>query len=109
MTLVGGPIPPPSLDAACLGRRVSPVGTRIVAGYLLPTPHGHAKHGENVMLEDELAYRVTVGTLGIAGFALRLYYQRQFRDVQRTAGRGIGRDKALYWCVFGSFLLAFIY
>jgi protein-S-isoprenylcysteine O-methyltransferase Ste14 len=61
------------------------------------------------MLEDELAYRMTVGTLGIAGFALRLYYQRQFRDVRRTEARSIGRDKALYWCVFGAFLLAFLY
>jgi protein-S-isoprenylcysteine O-methyltransferase Ste14 len=61
------------------------------------------------MLEDELAYRVTVGSLGIACFALRLYYQRQFRDVQRTEARSTVRDKALYWCVFSAFVLAFFY
>jgi len=61
------------------------------------------------MLDNELAYRAAVGVLGILGFAIRLYYQRRFRDVRRAAANGAVRDRILYWLVFSAFVLAFFY
>jgi protein-S-isoprenylcysteine O-methyltransferase Ste14 len=61
------------------------------------------------MLENELAYRIAVGSLGIAGFAMRFYFQRQFRDARRTEARNTARDKSLYWCVFAALVLPFLY
>jgi protein-S-isoprenylcysteine O-methyltransferase Ste14 len=60
------------------------------------------------MLDNELVYRAAVGGLGILGFAVRIYYQRRFGQVQRTAAGGV-RDKIFYWLVFSALVLPFFY
>ena len=61
------------------------------------------------MNDVEFAYRATVAALGIAGFAVRFYFQWQLRRVQRVERRDAARDQAFYWLVFCAYLLTFIY
>jgi len=61
------------------------------------------------MFESEFAFRAAAATLGAAGLAVRLYYQRRVRNVQRTSARHLRRDQAYYWLVFSAFLLVFVY
>jgi len=58
---------------------------------------------------DESVFRATAAALMLVGLAVRIYYQRQFRDVQRDAPRGRQRDEIYYYLVLGSFLLVLVY
>ena len=61
------------------------------------------------MSENEVVFRATVAALMIAGFAVRFYYQRQARHVQRIAARELGRDEFFYRVVFISYVLVLVY
>ena len=61
------------------------------------------------MLDAELPYRIAVGGTWIIGYAIRLYYERQARDVQRVSARHLTRDRIFYWMVFTAFVLALLY
>jgi protein-S-isoprenylcysteine O-methyltransferase Ste14 len=61
------------------------------------------------MLDAELPYRIAVGGTWIIGYAIRLYYERQARGVQRVSARHLTRDRIFYWMVFAAFVLALLY
>jgi protein-S-isoprenylcysteine O-methyltransferase Ste14 len=61
------------------------------------------------MLDPELPYRIAVGGTWIIGYAVRLYYERQARGVQRVSARHLTRDRIFYWLVFTAFVLALVY
>src|SRR5262245_9327432 len=61
------------------------------------------------MTEGESLFRIASAALTLTGLGIRLYYQRQFRAVQRDAPRGRQRDKVYYYLVLGSFLLVLVY
>ena len=48
------------------------------------------------MLDAELPYRIAVGGTWIIGYAIRLYYERQARGVQRVSARHLTRDRIFY-------------
>ena len=60
-------------------------------------------------MDAELAYRIAVGGIWIIGYAIRLYYERQARAVQRVSSRHLSRDRIFYWMVFAAFVLALLY
>jgi protein-S-isoprenylcysteine O-methyltransferase Ste14 len=61
------------------------------------------------MNDAEFVYRAVVAGIGIAGFAVRCYFQWQLRRVQRVARRNVGRDQVFYWLVFCAYVLTFVY
>jgi len=61
------------------------------------------------MLDPELPYRIAVGGTWIIGYAVRLYYERRARGVQRVSARHLTRDRIFYWLVFMAFVLALVY
>jgi len=61
------------------------------------------------MLDPELPYRIAVGGTWIIGYAVRLYYERRARGVQRVSARHLTRDRIFYWLVFTAFVLALVY
>jgi protein-S-isoprenylcysteine O-methyltransferase Ste14 len=61
------------------------------------------------MPDAELPYRIAVGGAWIIGYAIRLYHERQARDVPRVSGRHVTRDRVFYWMVFAAFMLALLY
>ena len=61
------------------------------------------------MLDTELPYRIAVGSAWIIGYAIRLYYERRARAVQRVSARQVTRERILYWMVFTAFVLAPVY
>ena len=61
------------------------------------------------MLDTELPYRIAVGGTWIIGYAIRLYYERRARTVQRVSARHSARERILYWMVFTAFVLAPVY
>lgn len=61
------------------------------------------------MSDSESIFRVTAAALMVLGLAVRVYYQRRFRDVRRDVPRGRQRDKVYYYLVLGSFLLVLVY
>jgi len=61
------------------------------------------------MLETELPYRIAVGGTWIIGYAIRWYYERRARGVQRISARHLTRDRIFYWMVFTAFVLALLY
>lgn len=60
-------------------------------------------------MDGELAYRIAVGATWIVGYAIRLYHERQAREVQRVRARHLARERILYWMVFAAFVLALVY
>src|SRR5918993_133574 len=69
----------------------------------------NVREGGATMSDNESVFRVTAAILMLVGLAVRIYYQRQFRNVQRDAPRGRKRDEVYYYLVLGSFLLVFVY
>jgi protein-S-isoprenylcysteine O-methyltransferase Ste14 len=63
----------------------------------------------DILSERELPYRIAVGGTWIIGYAIRLYYERQARKVQRVGARHLTRDRIFYWLVFAAFVLALAY
>jgi protein-S-isoprenylcysteine O-methyltransferase Ste14 len=61
------------------------------------------------MLDAELPYRIAVGGTWIIAYAIRFYYERQARGVQRVSARHLTRERILYWMVFAAFVLALLY
>jgi Putative protein-S-isoprenylcysteine methyltransferase len=61
------------------------------------------------MSAGELPYRIALGSSWIIGYAIRLYYERQARGVQRVSARHLTRERILYWMVFIAFVLALVY
>jgi protein-S-isoprenylcysteine O-methyltransferase Ste14 len=61
------------------------------------------------MVDTELAFKVALGSTWIIGYAVRLYYERQARGVQRVSARHLARDRIFYWMVFAAFVLALLY
>ena len=61
------------------------------------------------MLDAELPYRIAVGGAWIIGYAVRWYYERQARGVQRVSARHLTRDRIFYWMVFTAVVLALLY
>ena len=63
----------------------------------------------DMLSETELPYRIAVGSTWIVGYAIRLYYERRARGVQRVSARHLTRERILYWMVFTAFVLALLY
>lgn len=63
----------------------------------------------DIMSDRELPYRIAVGCTWIISYAIRLYYERQARSVQRVSARHPTRERILYWTVFTAFVLALVY
>jgi protein-S-isoprenylcysteine O-methyltransferase Ste14 len=60
-------------------------------------------------VDTELPFRIALGATWIIGYSIRLYYERQARDVQRVSSRHLARDRIFYWMVFTAFGLALVY
>jgi protein-S-isoprenylcysteine O-methyltransferase Ste14 len=63
----------------------------------------------SIMTDGELPYRIALGSTWIIGYAIRLYYERQARGVERISARHLTRDRIFYWMVFAAFVLALLY
>lgn len=57
----------------------------------------------------ERTFRLAFGLLLVINFAIRLYFQKKVKTVERVAGRHQGREKFFYNLVLASCLLMFVY